>query len=257
VTRLQSNQTKAKVLHDWFVERGLRHGGNVAKLYFPDLGIEASTPVTEPPALTVLDTMRIDNEPVKGRKRQELLLGLLEARVLGQPETTTLVLLDRLYPNQAEPEAQTALRQLVFKTRAAHGVNTILTTPNGYALGELGSDLERFLRTPNLELWRVAYPLFGSLEVRDTLHQTVLRHAQALLEIAPSQVVNAMRLLLESDPYDVAAIGLACQALQKLGNPNVLKRFYTTQKARLLEVGEVLPENWNDLMEVSLLEHRF
>jgi hypothetical protein len=251
VARCQHNQQQAATLHDWFLERGLLHGVNVAKVHFPDLETAqaaSATPTSAQPTLTVLDTMRVGNEPVKGRKRQELLLHLLEARILGQPETTTLALLDKLYPNQAETEAQIALRQLVFKTRAAHGVNTILTTPNGYKLGEPTSDLERFLHTPHLGLWRVAFPLFGSLEVRDTLHQTAIQCAQSRHESAATEVVSAMRLLLESDPYDVAAIGLACRALHHLGNPSALKRFYSTQKAKLLEVGEVLPEDWSDLV---------
>jgi hypothetical protein len=244
VARLLNNRQEAKLLHDWFFVQGFLHGANIAQMYFPDLGQPSSTPS---PEFIVLDTMQIGLEPVKGKKRQELLLLLLEARVLGKSEVSSLSLLERLYPNQIETEAQIALRQLIFKIRNAHGMGIIQTTASGYALGDVTSDLERFLQTPDLALWRVAYPSFGSEEVRDSLHQTVLHHAKTALEtglFTPSQVVSAMGVLLESDPYNLAAIVLGCQALERQADAKWLRRFYSTHKTKLLEVGEVLPEDW-------------
>jgi hypothetical protein len=242
LARCHNDFLAAKPLHDWFTEHGYLHGTNVALGYFPDLQQTSIRQTVE--QFTVLDSVKVGAAPVKGNKRQELLLHLLEARVQGKQEVLTLELLEKLYPNQPEAEAQIALRQLVFKTRVAHGNHIILTTQSGYALGDVHSDLEQFLAAPNLSVWRSAYPVYGTPEVRDSLHQLALHQAQATLQSAPTDVANAMRLLLESDPYDVAAIRLACQALQQLGNAKALTRFYRAQKEKLLEVGEELPEDW-------------
>jgi hypothetical protein len=243
VARRETDHNAAKTLHDWFTERGLLHGAHVAVEYFPDLTTApAATPSLE---LVVLNGFLLAEKVVKGSKRQELLLHLLEARVLGKKEVSSLDLLDRLYPSQAEQEAQIALRQLVFKTRAAHGTTCVLTTQNGYALGAVSSDLERFLHAPNLSTWRTVYPSFGSPDVREVLHQTTLRHAQNCLQTAPNDVAQAMRLLLESDPYEVAAIALGCLALEN--NPKALSRFYKAQKEKFLEIGETLPEDWQKI----------
>ncbi|MFN3266986.1 MAG: hypothetical protein ACK41E_09115, partial [Deinococcales bacterium] len=244
LARLNKNQNQAKKLCDWFEKNNLLHGAHIARLYFPALSQEKTNANLE---FIVLGTMRIADALVKGQKRKELLLLLLEARILGQGEVSGLTLLDRLYPNQAESEAQVALRQLIFKTRTAHGSSLIQTTQQGYALGNVQSDLEQFLQHPNLARWSVPYPPFGNPEVRDALHQAALQHAQT--EYSPAnEVILAMKLLLESDPFEREALRLLCLALQKQNKSSALQAIYATHRSRWLEVGETLPKTWQEFL---------
>ena len=187
---------------------------------------------------------------VKGQKRKELLAILLEARIMGRKEVKTLELIDALYPNSPEEEAMVSLRQTVFKTRAAHGAATIRTTANGYALGSISSDAEEFLATKNTTLWRGTYlDGLGTLEeIREMLVVACQNHSQHLLETNPKEVARVTRILLETDPYDLVTLKLACKALRLDNNHRTLQRLYSDTRAKLLEVGEVLPEGWQDFV---------
>jgi tetratricopeptide (TPR) repeat protein len=204
--------------------------------------------------LEVLGTMQILQDgmttPVKGQKRKELLAMLLEARVSGRAEVKTLELLDALYPNSLEEEGLSTLKQNVFKTRAAHGTNIIATTTNGYALGSVSSDAEEFLKLGDTKLWRGTFldGLTASEEVRETLTQSCQNQAQRMLETEPKEAARVMRLLLESDPYNLETLKLTCQALRNDNNHRTLQRLYTDSRAKLLEVGEILPETWQEFL---------
>lgn len=253
--RLQNNVAKARTHLEWFQERGLRNAFNAGLRLFPELRDDQQPSETRVSAqLQVLGAMQIAQNSVsisvKGQKRKELLARLLEARVSGRHEIKTFELLDALYPNSLEEEGLSALKQNVFKTRAAHGSSIITTTTNGYALGSVSSDAEEFLKHPDTKLWRGAFldGLSASDEVRETLSQSCQNQAQKILETEPKEAARVLRLLLESDPYNLEILKLTCRALRFDNNHRTLQRLFTESRARLLEVGEVLPETWQEFL---------
>ncbi len=253
LARLENNLGLARATMLWFTAQGLLHGAYLAERYFPEL---KTTQVVQESdlRLEVLGTMQISKaglvSAVKGQKRKELLAVLLEARLVGRSEVKTLELVDALYPNSPEEEAQVSLRQTVFKARAAHGAATISTTANGYALGSISSDAEEFLNTKNTQLWRGTYldGLGFSEEIREMLTSTCQNQAQNILETNPKEVARVMRILLETDPYDLVTLKLACEALRLDNNHRTLQRLYSETRVKLLEVGDVLPERWQEFL---------
>jgi tetratricopeptide (TPR) repeat protein len=226
---------------------------NLALELFPNLQQTTKTPeITF--RLEVLGSMQISQNgvtsTVKGQKRKELLAALLEARVFGRTEVKTLELLDALYPNSLEEEGISALKQNVFKTRAAHGTSIIATTTNGYALGAISSDAEEFLKQGDTKLWRGAFldGLSASEEVHETVTQACQNQAQKILETNPKEAARVMRLLLESEPYNLETLKLTCQALRNDNNHRTLQRLFTESRAKLMEVGEILPETWQEFL---------
>jgi hypothetical protein len=254
LARVEQNILAAREVMLWFTEQGLRHGVYLAQQYFTELKTTAPSPEKTVGRLEVLGSMQILNtgviSAVKGQKRKELLAVLLEARIAGRSEVKTLELIDALYPNSSEEEAMLTLRQTVFKARAAHGANTISTTANGYALGGISSDAEEFLATKNTQLWRGMYMdgLSASEEIREMLTWACQNQSQNLLETNPKEVARVMRILLESDPYDLVTLKIACTALRLDNNHRTLQRLYSETRAKLLEVGEVIPERWQDFL---------
>jgi tetratricopeptide (TPR) repeat protein len=253
--RLLGDITGAQARLEWFEARGLQNGVNIVKRSFPELSLNpVVSPQTSIVHLEVLGTMQISQNgvtsTVKGQKRKELLAVLLEARVAGRTEVKTLELLDSLYPDRLEEEGLSALKQNVFKTRAVYSTNMIATTTNGYALGAVSSDAEEFLRLGNTKLWRGAFldGLSASDEVRETLSQSCQNQAIKILESNPKEAARVMRLLLESDPYNLEILKLTCQALRNDNNHRTLQRLYTESRAKLLEVGEVIPETWQEFL---------
>ncbi len=253
--RLLGDIAGARSRLEWFEARGLQNGANIVKRSFPELSLNpVKNPQTSVLHLEVLGTMHILQDgltsTVKGQKRKELLAVLLEARVSGRTEVRTLELLDALYPNSLEEEGLSALKQNVFKTRAAHGSNMIATTNNGYALGAASSDAEEFLKLGDTKLWRGAFldGISASDEVRETLTQACQNEAIKILRSNPKEAARVMRLLLESDPYNLEILKLSCQALRNDSNHRTLQRLYTQSRARLLEVGELLPETWQEFL---------
>ncbi len=253
LARLENNFKAAQDSVRWFEARGLLQGVRLAARYFPDFDNgKSQLPLST--QLQVLGVMQIrENETstvIKGQKRKELLAVLLEARIIGASEVKTLELLDRLYPNAVADEAQAALKQTVFKTRAAHGQGVISTTSSGYALGHVSSDAETFLKTGQLNLWRGVY--LDDLPVLDdvvqALMQTAQHSAERLLEVDPKEVARVMKILLEIDPYNLSSLRLVCLALKADNNHRSLQRIYNETRVRLLEVGEALPARWQDFL---------
>jgi tetratricopeptide (TPR) repeat protein len=255
--RLRNSLESARGRLEWFRARGMKNAVDQALRVFPEL--VGATPNPEPRVgvqLQVLGVMQIAHESrtesVRGQKRKELLAVLLEARILGRNEVTMLELFDALYPNVSESEAASGLKQTVFKVRSSYGQNTITTTANGYALGAITSDAETFLRDADTRLWRGPYLQDASLELSASVLEvlTLALHAKAkmLLESDPKEAARVGRILLEIDPYDLKALRLVCQALRALENHRSLSRLYSDARAKLLEVGETLPERWQEFL---------
>jgi hypothetical protein len=256
----QNLEGAAECLH-WFESNGHVIEAAKARRYFPEL-IQTQPTITTPAADTLthlefLGSMQIklggQTRTVQGRKRQHILVLLLEARVSGRSELGRLELLDALYPEDPEDRATSSLKELVRATRANLGVDTIQTTQNGYALGAITSDVETFLKNADPSVWRGAY-LQGfemmSLEgVRDSLELALQTCVLKLLEINPTEAARVSKILLEMNPYDLEILHLNLQAFKVSNNHRSLGRVYLDARARLEEVGEALPERWQDFFE--------
>jgi len=254
--RLTGNVESARQRLEWFESRGLMNGANLARRLFPELaeaapsvqpqqkleGIRAADGVQR--RLEVLGPVQFAGEPLRGRKRQELMALLLEARLAGRGEVGKLELLEALYPGEDEEKAASSLKELVRTVRSALGAAAISTTSAGYALGgAITSDVEAFLREGDLRLWRGAYleGLNSSNEtVRDSVHLALRSRAEAMLGTDPKEAERAGRILLEAEPYDLEVLRLTLEALRRAGNHKSLGRVYEEAKARMLEVGEQL-----------------
>jgi tetratricopeptide (TPR) repeat protein len=259
IDRLTNNLDGARVRLAWFEERGLKNGVNIALRYFPELASSTASPssTTETSLqLEVLGSMQITLEaqttPVRGRKRQELLALLLEARISGRGEVSKLELVDKLYPDADEIQANAGLRDVIYQIRSSLGENAITTTANGYALGSLKTDVETFLETGNTQLWRGVYLEGLTLEtsdtVRESLYLALRTRAEALLETEPLEAIRVAKILCEADPYDLEAVRVTVTGLRAGQNHRSLTRFYDSARTRFLEIGEVLPDRWQDFL---------
>ena len=250
LARLETDLASAQALLDWFQENGLLHGVNLAKRYFPSLETKNTVSQTSQIRLEVLGTMQISGQAVRGQKRQLLLARLLEARILGQQGMTTLDLLDAIYPNEPEETAISALKQSVFKTRSSYGNFVIETTATGYALGEIGSDAELFLKTSDSNIWRGGYleGLENSSRVSEVLYQHLKSSLNSLLKANPKETVRVCRISIKAEPYDLDAWRFLLLALKSDANHRSLKREYQTAKTRMLEIDEVLPDDWTEFL---------
>ncbi|MFC3832305.1 MULTISPECIES: hypothetical protein [Deinococcus] len=199
--------------------------------------------------LRVLGPLELDGVPVRGDVRRTLLLRVLEARLLGRTEVTRLDLADDLYPGRPEAQALGALKQAVAALRAASGHEVIMTTAGGYALGDVPSDAEAFLSTPDLAHWRGALPPETGEALRGALHAALLRAARAALPEDPAAAARAGRLLWDDDVLDEDALALTVDALRQSGNHRSLTRVYRAAREHLAGVGVILPERWQDYLD--------
>jgi tetratricopeptide (TPR) repeat protein len=262
VARIAGDLELARKHLAWFEGRGNINGVLILHRYFPQLITNRDSQTsrismtTELPHLEVLGSMQIKLEsqttPVRGRKRQELLALLLEARISGRSEVSKLELVDKLYLNADEIQANAGLRDVIYQIRSSLGESTLTTTANGYALGSLKTDVETFLETGNTQLWRGVYLEGLTLETSDTVRESIylaLRtRAEGLLETDPIEVTRVGRLLCEADPYDLEALRLTVTGLRAGQNHRSLSRFYDSARMRFLEIGEVLPARWQDFL---------
>lgn len=190
--------------------------------YFPELASPPAQATATPcPAashcLEVLGPVQLSGKSIAGAKRQELLLHLLEARLLGRLEVSREELQRALYPHTEEALAPVLLEDLVDRTRSGLGVEVVVQTPQGYALGAVASDAERFLQSGHSNLWRGLYrqDLPGGLaQVRECLYSRLYQQACALLESNPLESARLSRILLEAQPYDPRALTLRLRILQ-------------------------------------------
>ncbi|THF87705.1 tetratricopeptide repeat protein [Deinococcus sp. KSM4-11] len=241
--RLQGDRGRLETLARQFEERGQGLGALLARRA---LGSPLA-PAGEV-RLRVLGPLELDGVAVRGELRRALLLRLLEARLQGRAEVTRLDLADDLYPGRPEAQALGALKQGVAALRAAAGHAVILTTPGGYALGEVPSDAAAFLARPALGLWRGPLPPETGEALREALHAALLREARAALDDDPAASARAARLVWEEDTLDEAALALTLEGLRRSGNHRSLSRLYSAAREQLAAVGVALPERWQEYL---------
>ncbi len=256
IDRINGNVEQALVRLEWFKRHDFANNINLARRSFPALAKYLEGPkapaLPEPTArLEVLGAMRLNGKAVQGGKRQELLGLLLEARLAGRPELKQLDLLDALYPQESEEKAQAALKKLIHSIRSGLGQEIITTASSGYALGAVNSDVEEFMKSGQAGLWRGVF--LEGLEprvetIREALYQTLATMIQPLIEQNPKEAVRLSRILTEAEPYDPDFWRLSLQALRASNNHKSLGRAYQEAKARMLEVGETLPERWSEFL---------
>jgi hypothetical protein len=254
--RLNNDLESARTRMQWFEERGLMNGVNIAKRYFPELSEkkETSKQIASGLRLEVLGSLQARGDkpiPIRGRKRQELLALLLETRISGRNEVSRLTLLDALYSNEDELKAGSSLKVVVHSLRETLGENALTTTNSGYALGDCSSDAELFLQTGDTTLWRGLY--LEDLEsydstVRDSLYLALFEKAKALLDDNPKEVARVGNILIEADPYNRDYLKTYFTALRLNNNHGKLTRHYAEARTRLLEIGEGLPETWQGFL---------
>ncbi len=251
----------ARVRLAWFEAGGHTLEANKARRYFPELNAKPEPAKHEPHhslRLEFLGGLQIaiegKSQLIRGKKRQELLVLLLEARVMGKSELTRLELFDALYPNEPEDHAASSLKELIRGTRANLSAEVIQTTQNGYALGQITSDVEEFLKTGGSSLWRSGYlqnlEITSSETVRESLELALQTCTEKLLETDPKEAARVSRFLLEMNLYDLEHLRLSLQAFKASENYKTLGRVYSDARSRFSEVGETLPERWQDFLEL-------
>ncbi len=266
VARLSSDLELARSLLAWFEERKLHNELRILRASFPGLGLpEPGRPAAEltgqEPVLEVLGPMRLRQgqkaQVVRGARRRDLLALLLGARLLGRSQMSRLDLLDAMYPGQPDGPAGSSLRDLVHQLRQVCGPGAVLTTPDGYALGAIGSDAEIFLASGDPGVWRG--PVWQGVELTEGLGETrsmlnaaLMARAWALLEDRPGETERLGRILLESDPYDLTSLRLLLTAMRTGGHHTTLNRTYSRARERLREVGEDLPDIWSAFLAGSV-----
>jgi tetratricopeptide (TPR) repeat protein len=258
--RITNDVERVRQRKAWFEGHGLKNGLKQIQRLFPELEQTKPSDAQNPIRLEVLGAIQFDlngvKTPVKGRKRQELLAMLLEARIAGRSEVSKLELLDMLYPEGDEVRSSSSLKEVVRQVRSIFGQQTIQTTLRGYALGSLQSDAEEFLEHFDTQLWCGAY-LNGLVleqtddQVRNAIH-FALRECLLKLAARPKEVIRLSKILLEFDPYDLVTIRARLQALVLNAPIPSINREYDSFKSRFLEVGERLPESWQALLEENL-----
>lgn len=262
--RLTGNLDSALARAEVFRANGAFGPLHVAHRYFPQLDRRTAPRVvpkaSESVQLEVLGPTQVRVNGValsdRTRKGKELLAVLCEARIAGRREVSDLELFDALYADLPEDKAGSALKQLVYRLRAALGPNAILRSYDGYALGSVDSDAERFLETGDPRLWRGPYLVdLGDQWVssaRDALHYALRKKALELRERAPAETARLGQILLAADPFDLETFDLTLRALQSSGNHPGAARLRAWVSAQFEEVGEALPPEFERALGAQL-----
>ena len=254
--RVTNNTAQALERRTWFEDRGLHTGRHVADRLFPEL-VDArhieTIPATPPDSgvwVRVLGPVTLERDgqsmPTRARKRLEILAYLLETRIAGRSEASTLELVDALYPDTPETEARNTLKQQVYLIRSSLGADSVVSTQTGYALGNVSSDAETFLQHGQTDLWRGVY--LGSLGegwrpgVRESLVLALQARIEGLIHSDAAEAVRLGLILLEMEPYDLDALKLTMRALELAGDVRLAQRVFVEGRQRLQEVGETVPE---------------
>ncbi len=266
IHRLDQNVQAAQNQLLWFEERGLRHGINLVLRAFPDLVSKNPSPQQiqnhdqNALRIEVLGSMRLFDhnqlQTSKSAKRQELLAYLFEAHLAGRAEVSALELAEVLYPNSFEDAALTSVKKMVHLIRSGFSKAAIQTTTNGYALGNVDSDVEHFLASGDTRLWRGQYLENIDIQnpdttIREVVYKKLAASIGQQLELDPTEAARVARIWLEAEPYDQQALAFTLQALRASDNHRSLNRVYEQAKERLLEVGEQLPEDWRTFLEMA------
>jgi tetratricopeptide (TPR) repeat protein len=256
--RLRGDLESARARAERFRTHGALGPLHVARRYFPQLDqntapqkltVTSATPVQPEVRLEVLGPTQVivggKALSDRTRKGKELLAALCEARIAGRREVADLELFDTLYAELDEDKAASALKQLVYRLRSTLGANTILRSNDGYALNAVESDAERFLETGDTHLWRGPYLAdlgeHWASSARDALHYALRKSASELLASDPIETARLGRILLQADPFDLEALGLALRALHASGDVPGATRLRAWAQSQFDEVGETLP----------------
>jgi tetratricopeptide (TPR) repeat protein len=254
--RLVGDRTRALELLEWFRERGLMGVVNAAQRQWPELTSDTNGSLELHQAdrasvrFEVLGPVRLERDgqpvPTRARKRLEVLAYLLETRIAGRSEASALELIDALGTDAPEPEARNALKQQVYMIRSTLGAESVISTPNGYALGAVSSDAEDFLQSSDPSLWRGAY-LDGlhdgwRLEVREALTLGLRSCIEMFGPIDAPETARIGAILCEMEPYDLDALRLVVQALEAAGEVRSARRLFREGRSRLEKIGEFMPE---------------
>jgi tetratricopeptide (TPR) repeat protein len=253
IDRLNQDAARAKTHELWFAAHGLLRLAQLMSRYFPET-VEITAPkdvttIDSSLRINVLGSVSLEQQGqtihYRGRKRLEFLGYLLETRISGRLEAPTLEIIDALYPDLLEPEAKSALKQLVYLLRSKLGSEVIQSTQQGYALGAIASDAEEFLATGDPSLWHGVY-LDGLSEgwlpgVRDALVQAIRQKIERLAKTDAKQAVRLGQILLEMEPYDRDTLELTLRAI---GTDETLSgSLYRSAKLRFEQIGESLPNS--------------
>jgi tetratricopeptide (TPR) repeat protein len=264
VARLREDSAALDVQLEWFRARNFV---TVVTETERRASRRTTTPTSAPPSsleggskatvrLNVLGPITLERDaqsiPTRARKRLELLAFLLEARVAGRAEATVLEMIDALYPAEPEGDAKNTLKQQVYLLRSSLGADSIISTPHGYALGKVSSDAEDFLAGSDPNLWRGAY-LGGLIEswypsVREALTLSLHSRISLLIPTDPHLAARLCAILNEMEPYDAEILRLCLRTLEATGEARTARRVFLEGRARLLEVGEVVPERLEDFL---------
>jgi tetratricopeptide (TPR) repeat protein len=257
--RMRGDANTAQTRIPAFISTGNQNWVHVAERYFPELvRLERPEEVVHPLRLEILGSTRVllDGAELSNtaRKGRDLLAVLLDARISGRREVGQLELFERLYPDMDETQATSALKQQVYRLRSSLGAGAVVRTSNGYGLGTVSTDVEDFLRQQQTALWRgPAFADFADADLasRDAMHHALRLRLRDLLPTDAAETVRLGRILLEAEPYDTEALTLTLRALESVGDTAGLVRVYAASRARFDEVGEQLPETWQDFLRVN------
>jgi tetratricopeptide (TPR) repeat protein len=254
IDRLTDNLESGRERLTFFERLNLHNFSNQTQAFFPSLAVthdRPRTPKSSTIRLELLGPMHLRHEvklePIRGRKRQELLALLLEARIAGRSEIPKLELIDQLYSDSTEAQAAASLKDLAHQIRMMYGQDLIVTTGNGYALGQVATDVELYLETNDPQLWQGPYLSGPEDGLRPGLHANLLDHACLLFDTQPEETLRLGRILLEQEPFDLEAMRLTARALQ-ICQSKQLEPFYRLQRKHWLELGETLPERVEDFL---------
>ena len=256
--RITNNLEAARARHTVFRARGAWNAARVAERYFPELArSETSNSKPQTAQIGVLGPVMVGDQPIseRTRKGKEMLALLLEARASGQGHVGDMALRDALYPDMEDEKASSALKQLVYRLRSSFGNDLIVRSGDGYALGRVGSDAERYLETHDSSLWRGPYLVdLGESwpsSLRERLNRALRTQIHELLESDPAESLRLGRVLIASDPYDQGLLHLMVRAAAKLGDRSQLHDLYTRARTSFTEIGETLPETWEAFLKTT------
>ena len=262
IDRLENNVRAAKQKLEWFeAQHDSNHVARIVR-YFPQLGPSSEPNVAVFQArsrIKVLGPIQLERDGqiilTRARKRLEIIAYLLEARIAGKSEVSTLDLLDTFYPNGAEDRGKNTLKQQMHQIRGSLGPEGVHSTANGYALGAASSDAEEFLNSGDPGLWRGAY-LDGLGEgwissVRDALTLALHSSVEGLIEAAPSEAVRLGRICCEMEPYETQALRLTLRAMRASGDHRAASTLFDEQRQRF-ELVEAMPASLEDFLGSAL-----
>jgi hypothetical protein len=257
---LQQDMISAQQRFNYFFEHHHHQGLRLLEKYFPNLAkvnpvVNESTN-NHQPCLRTLGALLVENGlqniALRGYKRKQLMVILLEARVSGLQGVNPLELGQILYPEENEVKQMAAIRQLVFRLRELLGANTIETTDAGfYCLGQIKSDVEIFLETGHTQLWRGAYlEDFEQIPgvVHEILSQRLRLSIEQLLVSDGQEAARVAQILYQMNPFEQSYLQLCLQALSNLERVASINVLYQKARLQLLEVGDTVPVDWKDFM---------